>query len=95
MIAFAGLLRDVIMMVAKTIIFQTTRCSIIQDGAYPHPSVFWAQDEVRIAQLRLQQKGRNPPKFYNLSLPKAPVLPSEWKEEDKVSISWFLEVVKF
>jgi hypothetical protein len=72
---------------------EVTRCSVIQDGAYPHPSVFRAQDEVRIAQLRLHQKGRNLPKFHNLSLPKVPVLPSEWEEEDKVS--WFSEVVKF
>jgi hypothetical protein len=59
---------------------EVARCSVIQDGGYPHPSVFRAQDEVRVAQLRLQQKGRNLPKFHNLNLRKVPVLPSEWPE---------------
>jgi hypothetical protein len=58
---------------------ETHRCLVTPEGAYPHPGVYRATDDLRVAHLRLAQKGLPPHKPKQGNLPQAP--PAEEESE--------------
>jgi hypothetical protein len=72
---------------------EANHCLVTPEGAYPHPGVYRASYDLRVAQLRLAQKELPPHKSKLGSLPQAPSLLPPWDSGSKAA--WFSSVVKF